>query len=733
MITLTKKTRLFILLSLFCFSSLLFTNAQDKQLTFNQVYMFGEPRILKPLPDLKGWFDDTNYLIQKRDILTNALVKADAETGNETIILDFNDINKNLGEVEFSAEENIGITNDYSGLLFYDDNDLFFYSVTNRKVTRITNDKEEEVNPILSPDGKKVAYTKNKDLYVLNIETGKEARLTNDASDVIYNGYASWVYMEEIIGRSLNYRAFWWSPNSEMIAFLRFDDTPVPQFPLFDANGTHGKTEWQRYPYPGDPNPEVKMGIAHIDDGKVAWIDEDEKVDQYTAWPFWAPDSKQLFYQVLNRDQNDLKLLSANPQTGKNKLIYEETSSDWVEFFEDVQILKNNNGFILRSEKDGWRHLYLYNTNGKLKKQLTNGKWNVTKIVLIDEENEQIYFEANRGNRIETQLFVVGFDGNGMKQLTKTSGTHSANVSPKGKYFYDIYSDANTPQKLDLCYGNGDFVRNLANRKSSIFDDYKLGKAEFFTIKTDDGFELPAMWILPPNFDSNKKYPVLFSVYGGPGSIDVKNSFSAYLDRYFISQSGIIYFVVDHRGSAYFGKSGQLYLYRNLGKWEINDYIQAVKWLRTKPFVDSTKIGITGGSYGGYVTCMALTLGADYFTHGLAEYSVTDWRLYDDVYTERYMDTPEQNPDGYNYGSSITHSGKYKGLLRISHGTMDDNVHMQNTIQLIDKFTSMNKHFELMLYPNARHGVGYPKWIHAQTEYVKFWFKNFLGKNFVNE
>ena len=710
-----------------------FLTAQDKQLTFNQVYMFGEPRILKQVPRLQGWFDDDHYLMQKRDATTSAIVKVNAKNGEETVVLDYNAINPNLDEAELTAEENIGITKDYTGLLFYDDNDLFFYSVPKNKVIRLTKNKDDEVNPMLSPDGKKVAFTRNKDLYVVDTETGQETRLTNDASDVVYNGYASWVYMEEIIGRSLNYRAFWWAPNSEMIVFLRFDDTPVPKFPLFNAEGVHGELEWECYPKPGDANPIVKMGIAHINTNKVIWIDEDETADQYTAWPFWSPDSKQLFYQVLNRGQDDLQVLSANPETGKNKLMYEEKNTTWVEFFEDIHILKNNKGFILRSELDGWRHLYFYDMNGKLKKQLTSGEWNVSEITLVDEENQKIYFEANKGERLETHLFVVDFDGDDLEQLTEISGTHKATVSSKGKYYYDSYSDINTPGKLDLCDGDGNLIRNLGVRKSKIFEEYKLGKTELFTIKTEDGFELPAMWILPADFDENKKYPVLFSVYGGPGGTDVTNSFSGYLDRFFISQAGIIYFVVDHRGSAYFGKKGKSYLYRNLGKWEINDYSQAVKWLKTKSFIDSTRIGITGGSYGGYVTCMALTLGADCFTHGIAEYSVTDWRLYDNVYTERYMDTPDENPDGYNYGSAMTHADKYKGLLRITHGTMDDNCHMQNTIQLVDKLTTLDKHFELMLYPNERHGVGFPKWMHAQREYVEFWFKNFLGKDFVKE
>jgi dipeptidyl-peptidase-4 len=729
----SKKFYLIVLIGILSIPLQLLTNAQNKQLTFNQVYLFGEPRILKPFPRLQGWIDEDHYLMQKRDATTSAIVKVNAKTGDETVVLDFNLINPNLDEAELTAEENIGITKDYTGLLFYDDNDLFFYSVIKNKVTRLTENKDEEVNPMLSPDGKKVAYTKNKDLYVVDVESAKETRLTNDASDVVYNGYASWVYMEEIIGRSLNYRAFWWAPNSEMISFLRFDDTPVPKFPLFNSNGVHGELEWERYPKPGDPNPIVKMGIAHISSNKVVWVDEDENADQYTAWPFWSPDSKEMFYQVLNRDQNDLQLLSANPETGKNRLVYQEKNKTWVEFFEDIYILKNNNGFLLRSEVDGWRHLYYYDMNGKLKKQLTKGEWNVSDIKLVDEENQKIYFEANKGERLETHLSVVDFDGDDIEQLTNIPGTHKVNISPNGKYFYDSYSNINTPGKLDFYNNDGELIKNLGDRKSKIFDEYKLGTTEIFSIKTEDGFNLPAMWVLPPDFDENKKYPVLFAVYGGPGGTDVTNSFSAYLDRYFISQSGIIYFVVDHRGSAYFGRTGKDNLYRNMGKWEINDYIEAVKWLKTKSFIDSTKIGITGGSYGGYVTCMALTLGAEYFTHGLAEYSVTDWALYDNVYTERYMDLPSENKEGYKFGSAMTHASNYNGLLRLTHGTLDDNCHMQNTIQLVDKFTSLDKHFELMLYPNERHGVGFPKWIHAQREYVQFWFKNFLGKDFVKD
>jgi dipeptidyl-peptidase-4 len=723
----------YLFLFLFLSFSFIELTAQTKKLSFDQVYLFSEPRLLNQLPRNVVWFDDENYLLQKRVDGSTAIVKINAKTGTEETFLKYSDYDDVLLEYELTLDDNILKTDDYKGFILKKDNDFYFFSLTTKKVKRLTNDKSEKANPVLSPDGKKIAYTKNRDLYYVDIESAKETRLTFDASETVYNGWASWVYYEEILGRSSNYRAFWWSPNSEMIAFLRTDDSPVPKFPLYKADGVHGELEWEHYPKAGDPNPNVKLGIAHLSDNKIVWAEEDETADQYTAWPFWTPDSKELFYQVLNRGQDHLQILAANPSTGKNRLVYEEKQSSFVEFFEDIYIFNDGSGFILRSDKDGFRHLYYYDMKGKLKAQLTKGNWTVTEINLVDEKNKKVYFEGNKDNSLENHLFVVNLDGSNLTKLTKASATHDAKVSKNGSYFIDTYSSLNDPGRMELFNSKGESIKVLAERKNPLMDEYQFGKSELFKIKTSDGVELPAMWVLPPDFDPSKKYPVLFSVYGGPGVKDVKNSFSSFLERYFLSQNGIIYFVVDHRGSEHFGKKGLAIMHRNLGKWEMNDYIEAVKYLRTLPFVDSTKIGITGGSYGGYVTCMALTYGADYFTHGIAEYSVTDWHLYDNVYTERYMDKPEENPEGYKFGSALTHADKYKGQLLITHGTLDDNVHMQNTIQLVDKFTSLDKDFELMLYPNERHGVGFPKWKHARREFVQFWFKHFLEKDFVKE
>jgi dipeptidyl-peptidase-4 len=708
------------------------TQAQNEQLTFKQVYEFGEPRILKRLPTLKGWLDDEHYLQMKQEEGNSYLIKINAGTGEEIVFINYSEINENLPD-GLDAIRAIDVTDDYKDFLFTKENDLFHYSVFSNEVKKLTETEAVENNPTLSPDGMKVAFTKEHNLFVVDIESGAETQLTFDGSEVIYNGWASWVYWEEILGRASQYKAFWWSPNSQMISFLQFDDSPVPKFPLFIPDGVHGELEWAHYPKAGDPNPNVKLGIAFLKENNIVWVDEDKTVDQYTAWPFWTKDSNELFYQVLNRGQDTLQILAADPNSGKNRIVYTEVQPTWVNFFEDIYIFENGTGFILRSDNDDWKHLYYFDMKGNLLNKITEGDWAVKGIINVDEENGVIYFEGSINNSTEKHLYKVNLDGSNLVQLTQTEGTHKTNVSPHGSYFYSSYSKINQPAKLELFNGSGESVRFIADRRTELFDEYNLGTSELFTIPTEDGFDLPAMWVLPPDFDKSKKYPLIFSIYGGPEYQDVRNSFSAYLDRFFLAQSGIIYFAVDHRGSSHFGKNGAVQMYRNLGKWEMHDYIESVKWLRKLPFVDETRIGIEGGSYGGYMAALGLTYGADYFTHGVAEYAGTDWHLYDNVYTERYMDKPDENPEGYEFGSVMTHADKYKGKLLITHGMLDDNVHVQQAIQLIDVLTDLDKDFEMMFYPSSRHGVRFPKWLHAHRTRLNFWYRHFFGKEFVKE
>jgi dipeptidyl-peptidase-4 len=512
-----------------------------------------------------------------------------------------------------------------------------------------------------------------------------------------------------------------------MIAFLRFDDSPVPVFPIFRSTGVHGELERQRYPKSGDPNPKVKLGIASLPDNKVVWADFDENADHYLAWPVWLPASDRLTVQWMNRGQDDIKVFSVDPKTGAEEEIFDEKQAAWIEFFEDLYFFKDGTGFLLRSDADGWRHLYAYDLKGKLKARLTEGPWQVTDVNRVDEKNEWVYFSANKERSTETDLYRVRLDGRGLERLTKEPGSHFCQVSPGGSYVLDMSTSVDHPSKQDLFRSDGTLVRNVDSSESPLLKEYALARKELFTIPTEDGIELPAYWILPPGFDENKKYPLLFTIYGGPGAPTVSNSYPP-LSSLYLAQEGIIVLSVDHRGSGHFGKKGVALMHRNLGKWEMNDLIQAVKWLRRKPFVDASRIGITGGSYGGYTTCMALTYGADYFTHGIASSSVTDWKLYDSVYTERYMDAPAENKEGYEFGAVTTHAKNLKGVLFLEHGDMDDNVHMQNTVQLIDALMDQDKVFEYMVFPNQRHGFGGKKRDNASRRHVDFWFKHLLGR-----
>jgi dipeptidyl-peptidase 4 len=726
-----KNLFLFAVIVVLCFSigdSELF--AQKKKLTYKQVYEggMGIRSMMGMIGRSQGWVDDEHYIESKADPAKPGsrpiAMKVNAGDGKSGILFDNSGIQLPEG---FSIDQATGKSKDYNYFLFKQKNNLYYYDRIENSFKQLTNDDAEEKIPQLSPDSKKVAYVKNNNLCVYDIENEKEIQFTNDGTNLIYNGWASWVYMEEILGRVTAYNAFWWSPNSEMVCFLRFDDNPVPDFPIYHADGQHGELEHQRYPKAGDPNPYVRFGVANVQTSKVVWADFDEKADQYIAWPTWLKDSR-LTVQWMNRGQNNIIIYNVDANTGKKSQLFSESQKTWVEWFTDVTFLKNNNGFILRSNVDGFSHLYLYDQTGKLKNRITQGEWEVTSINLVDEANKKIYFTGWKEKSTERHLFVVGFNGKDFRQLTTIAGTHTCMVSPSGKYFIDSYSNISTPTKVDLYKTEEKLIRNISETKNTQSDEFELAKTELFTIPSGDGYDLPALWSLPAEFDPNKKYTVIISIYGGPNSASVRNSFPTGMGNSYLASKGIITLAVDHRGSGQFGKRGQNLMYRNLGKWELNDYIAVVKWLRKQSFIDSTKIGITGGSYGGYVTALALTKGADYFTHGIAEFGVMDWQLYDNVYTERYMDTPKENPEGYKEASVFNYVNNYKGKMLITHGTIDDNVHTQNSIQLILELEKLNKDFEMMFYPNQRHGIGMPLYLHAAKERLKFWFRNFLGR-----
>lgn len=695
---------------------LITVSGQKKSLTGDQYFKNNFKGIQNSMPVVLNWSDDSHFSM----MMNGKKVFIDAKTGTEQPAPSVQE------KDPFSAAISVYIKG----------NDVYFKSGI--KEEQLTYDTVKEVNPTISNDQKKVAYTKNNDLYVVDIATKKETRLTNDGSDVILNGYASWVYMEEILGRASNYRAFWWSPDSKHIAFFRSDESMVPEFIMADAPGQHGVVNKLRYPKAGDPNPEVKVGIVNPAGGNVVWTDINEHDDQYFGLPYWMPDGNSILIQWMNRKQNELKIWQVDPSTGTKQLFMSESQKTWISLDDEgkrISFLNNGKGFIYRSDASGYDHLYFYDMSGKLINPVTSGSYTVTEINFIDENSKLIYFTARKENTARKDLYCVRFNGKDLQRLTFGDFNHqSISLSPNASYFITTYGNAETPNKMTLVSNKGKVIKELFDARGEQYDSTELAKTEMVRVMSDDSlYALPMKITWPLNMEKGKVYPVLISIYGGPNAGTVMDSWSLTGAQQWYAKEGLIQVAMDHRASGHFGKEGVNYMYHNLGYWEMKDYSAMVRWLVANGQADPKKICITGFSYGGYMSCYALTYGADVFTHGMAGGSVTDWSLYDSHYTERLMGTPADNPAGYKSSSVLTHADQYKGMLQIVHGIADENVHMQNSIQLISKLQDLKKDFEFMPYSGGRHGWGGNKWLHYQNLKTKFIYQYLLEKSVPKE
>ncbi len=589
-------------------------------------------------------------------------------------------------------------------------NDLFYYEFGSERAIRLTNGPEEEVGAEFSPDGRMVSFVRGNNLYVEDLSMQRRERaLTSDGSEKILNGRLDWVYQEELYGRG-NFGAYWWSPDSTTIAFLRFDENPVPEFTVVDHIPYNQNVEITPYPKAGDPNPIVKLGIVSAAGGDIRWVDtfKYQPADLLISRVAWSPDSKKVVYQAQNREQTFLDVNFADSHDGKSTNVIHETSKAWVAINEDPIWLKDGS-FIWASERNGWEHLYQYSADGKLLRQITDGKWEVRSIEGVDEGNGYIYFTATEHSHIAPNGYRVKLDGTGLTRLTMTEGSHRFDVSPAHNYFIDVWSDLNTPSQVRLYDASGKLVRVIAENKVDALKQYKLGTAELLQVKTRDGFEMEAMMIKPPDFDARKKYPVMSFTYSGPHAPQVRNGWGSqtYMFHQLLAQKGYIIWICDNRTASGKGMDATWPVYKNFGELELRDLEDGLTWLKSQPYVDGSRIGMWGWSYGGFMTSYALTHSQS-FKMGIAGGTVADWRDYDSIYTERYMQTPQNNPEGYKKSSPVNAAKNLHGKLLLIHGAIDDNVHMANTMQFVYELQKAGKQFQLMLYPKSRHGVTDP-------------------------
>lgn len=583
--------------------------------------------------------------------------------------------------------------------------DYFIYDTTTKSLTQLTDYKVQE--PSFSPDGSKITYVYQNNLYFYDIALKKHTQITTDSKkNNIINGVTDWVYEEEFSF----VKAYDWNLDSNKIGFIRFDETDVPQFSMDLYNeGLYPLQSVFKYPKAGEKNALVSLHIYDIKTGITKKINLDNYNDFYIARIKWTNDPNTLSAQILNRHQNNLDLLFVDGNSGTTKVVLNEKDKAYVDVTDNLTFLKDNS-FIWTSEKEGFNHIYHYDKTGKLKKQITKGPWEVTHYYGFDEKNSMIYYQSVENGSINRDVYAIKIDGSNKTRLTSQTGTNTATFSPNFQYFINSYSSAKNAPKYTLNDSKtGKEIKVIASNEKleEKLTNYNLPSKEFFELITEKGHKLNTWIIKPTNFDTSKKYPVFMFQYSGPGSQQVANKWNTNDDYWFkmLAQQGYIIVCVDGRGTGFKGAEFKKCTYKELGKYEVIDQIDAAKVIGNYSYVDKTRIGIFGWSFGGFMASNCIFQGADVFKTAIAVAPVTSWRYYDSIYTERYMQTPQENAGGYDNNSPITHVNKLKGNFLLIHGTADDNVHVQNTMKMIEALVQANKQFDWAIYPDKNHGI----------------------------
>lgn len=674
--------------------------------------------------------DGENYTL----LSENAIVKYSYKTGKKVgPIFSLTDIAS--AETNPKSIEDYVFSDDEKRILFSTDHEqiyrhsfranYFVWDLTSKKLIPVSENHKQQL-ALLSPDGKKVAYVFENNIYIKDLESKVEKQITMDGKiNSIINGIPDWVYEEEF---SFS-RAFFWSPDGKYISYMRFDETNVKEFNLTMYGDLYPSESRYKYPKAGEENSKVSLQMYDVNSGKTYPVDCGKETDQYIPRMLWTNTPGVLSFVRMNRLQNKYELLLADASNGSSRVIFTEENKTYIEITGEVTFTKDGKNFFRISDKSGYNHIYMYDINGAQTSQITSGNWDVDAFKGYDETSKTVYYTSSETSPTQRNLYCIGIDGKGKKCLTPEKGTNEVSFSKSFKYFVNDYSSAVIPDIYTLYDNTGKQIRILQDNTDLLakMKESQFAKKEFFTCKTSDGVELNGWMIKPTNFDPNKKYPVFMSVYGGPGSQEVLDKWDYYqVWHQHLASKGYIVVSVDNRGTGARGAEFRKCTYLKLGNIEAIDQIEAAKYLGSLAYVDAGRIGIWGWSYGGYLSTLCLEKGAGVFKMAVAVAPVTNWRYYDSIYTERYNGLPKDNAQGYDDNSPINHTKKMKGKYLLCHGTADDNVHFQNSMELVTKLVESNKQFEMQFYPNSNHGI----YTGRNTRYHLFSrMTNFIAEN----
>lgn len=711
--------------SFFIFFILFLTlSAQEKLLTVDDAILGSFTRFAPTTIRQLSWLPGTdNYVYTEGTGESSVIVTSSARSSKKDTLLTLKELNVKLDALNFKK------LNSYPPLkwenthtiLFWNSGNWFSFSLKSKLLNKINSVPDNAENQSTSPDNKLVAYTLKNNLFV-SLEDGRSIQISNDIDTNIVNGQS--VHRNEF---GINEGIFW-SPKSNFIAYYRMDQSMVTDYPLVDINTTPAQLINTKYPMAGQASHHVTVGLYNIKSGNTVWLKTSEPLEQYLTNLAWSPDEKYFYVVHLNRDQNHMQFIKYDAANGeKIKILFDEKDDEFVEPLNPMIFLpESNDKFLWFSERYGFNHLYLYDTNGKMLRQVTKGNWVITSFNGFDKSGKNIFITGTKDSPIERHFYKVNLDNGKMERITREPGVHNVQVNSNGTYYMDSYSSLNVPRVINILNKKYEVVQNLLTSENPL-KDYKIGETKIFSIKNEKGIDLYCRMIYPPDFDESKKYPVIVYVYGGPHSQGVLNSFgvgSYQMWFKMMAQKGYIIFELDNRGTSNRGSEFAQATFKRLGTIEVEDQLAGVNYLKTLPYIDPGRFGVYGWSYGGFMTTSLMLRTNGAFKVGACGGAVIDWKFYEVMYTERYMDTPQTNPDGYKEASLLNYVENLNGKLLLVHGTSDPTVVWQNTLAFAKRAAELNKPLDYYPYVSHGHGVRGRDALHLYNKITSYFLDN---------